>query len=125
MHARADTRWIMELDKGATLALSLRRGMVVVCRHGSVWLTEYRPGVDIVLAAGERHTATRDGQMVLSSRGAAQIAVSPASGLLAGHPRRHLFSQALIRLKRRLLLGGKTHEHPGAGVHDGTGTPAC
>ncbi|MDO9600287.1 MAG: DUF2917 domain-containing protein [Azoarcus sp.] len=125
MHATDDTRWIMELDRGATLAFSLRQGMVVVCHRGSVWLTEYHPGVDIVLAAGERHTTTVDGQVVISSRGAAQIAISPVSGLLAGHQRLRLIGKALARLNRRLQLGGKTHEHPGAGVHDGTRTPAC
>ena len=125
MHATDNTRWIMELDKGAALALTLRRGMVVVCRHGSVWLTEYRPGVDIVLAAGERHTANHDGQMVISSRGPAQIAIDPPSGLRARrHPLR-IIAWALATLDRRPQLGGQPHEHSCASLHDGTRTPAC
>lgn len=104
-----DTRWIMELDRGAHLNLTLRPGTTLCCRSGYVWLTEYRPGKDVILAAGECHLVSHGGAVVISSRHRAQIAVCPVDSL-SMHTTLSAFVENLADLRIRLQLGGEVEK---------------
>lgn len=118
MDARGRVEWTVELGRGEVLTLP--PGLVVRCRAGSLWLTEYHPGRDVLLRSGDVHTAGGRGPVLVSGRCGAVLAVGLADGSdPAAMP--GVLRSACIRLGSRLCEGG---ERFGAGLHGGAGLPA-
>lgn len=56
----------LALAPGETLRLARARGARLVCRAGTLWVSEYRRGEDCVLLAGESLRVGSDHALVLS-----------------------------------------------------------
>lgn len=118
MLARDDVQWTVELNPGAVLRLP--PGTMVECRAGSVWLTEYRPGRDVLLRAGDVHTAGGAGPVVVSGRGEAWLVLGVADDSVGRQILRAL-GEACVRLGNGLRQRG---ERVGTGLHHRPGLPA-
>lgn len=118
MQARDDMRWTVELNPGAVLRL--RPGTAVGCRAGSVWLTEYRPGRDVLLSAGDVYTAGGAGPVVVTGRVDACLVFGAADDSVGRRVLRAL-GEACVRLGHWLRQRG---ERGGTGLHHRPGLPA-
>lgn len=118
MHASDDVRWTVELNPGSVLRLP--PGTTVGCRAGSVWLTEYRPGRDVLLAAGDAHTAGGAGPVVVTGRAAACLVLGATDDSVGRRLLRAL-GEACVRLGSGLRQRG---ERVGTGLHHRPGLPA-
>ncbi|TVT76249.1 MAG: DUF2917 domain-containing protein [Denitromonas halophila] len=118
MHASDDVRWTVELNPGSVLRLP--PGTTVGCRAGSVWLTEYRPGRDVLLAAGDVHTAGGAGPVVVTGRAAASLVLG-ATDDSVGRRLLRAMGEACVGLGNGLRQRG---ERVGTGLHHRPGLPA-
>ncbi|WP_459616590.1 DUF2917 domain-containing protein [Bordetella sp. 2513F-2] len=63
------------LGRGSVVRLRRAAGARIVCRTGALWLSEYRPGADRVLRAGESVLVASRRDVVLSGLPQACIAI--------------------------------------------------
>lgn len=110
MNATDAMHWGVELAAGAVLTVP--PGATLGCRTGSVWLTEHRPGRDVLLAAGEAHTVGGTGPAVVTARGDARLVV----GLACDSAGRGGLGEFWARLRQR-------GERVGTGLHHRPGLP--
>jgi len=73
-----NTRFVVELEAGDVLPLERASGVRLVCLEGSLWVTEERTPVDVVLAAGEFHAVENGGRTLVQAMGRSRLAVAAA-----------------------------------------------
>ena len=114
MNARDAMHWGVELAGGAVLIVP--PGATIGCRAGSVWLSEHRPGRDVLLAAGEAHSVGGTGPVVVTTHRGARLVVGLVDDS-AGRTLRRILGAAWARLRQR-------GERVGTGLHHRPGLPA-
>ncbi|EFF77625.1 DUF2917 domain-containing protein [Achromobacter piechaudii] len=72
---RCTTGMSFRLASGSTMLLRRASGVRIVCRSGTVWISEYRRVDDSVLQAGDCLTVGSDRDVVLSGLPDAQVAL--------------------------------------------------
>lgn len=72
---RCTTGMSFRFDGGSTMLLKRASGVRIVCRAGTVWISEYRRLDDSVLQAGDSLTVDSDRDVVLSGLPNAQVAL--------------------------------------------------
>ncbi|RZT95294.1 DUF2917 domain-containing protein [Rivibacter subsaxonicus] len=89
------------LRKGQLLALAGRSGLRIDCREGSLWITQDRDPVDVVLEAGQSHVLAGDERVLVQALAPARLVVRP--------PLRPAGAGWVARLQRRWpgWLGGQ------------------
>ncbi len=65
----------VSLRKGELSSFEARKGDVVICLRGAVWLTQSGDINDYALESGERFVAARDGKVVIQGLAAALLCV--------------------------------------------------
>lgn len=73
-----NTRFVVELEAGDVLPLERARGVRLACLEGSLWLTEERTPIDVVLAAGESYAVENGGRTLVQAMGRSRLAVEAA-----------------------------------------------
>lgn len=68
------------LPRGTAMRLKHAAGARIVCRGGTLWMSQYRRGEDTVLAAGQSVRVDGDHDVVLSGLPQAQVEVLDSSG---------------------------------------------
>lgn len=124
MHSACEVMAELTLDKKSVQAIDLVEGTRIGCTEGMIWLTEQRPGLDVVLMAGESHTVRHDGVVVLSSRNLARVVIHPRR-LSCGRIGMRMLRTSLAARDIRLQLGSKTDDDPGAVPYHRTCPPTC
>lgn len=124
MHSAFEVLAELTLGKKSVQAIDLAEGTRISCTEGMIWLTEQRPGLDVVLMAGESHTVRRDGVVVLSSRNLTRVVIHPRLRS-CGRVGMRMLRTCLADLGIRLQLGSKTDDDPGAIAYHRTCPPTC
>lgn len=57
----------LSLERDRVIALRDAAGSTVRCLHGSLWITERRGALDVILGPGETFTLTRNGLTVITA----------------------------------------------------------
>lgn len=75
-----ETGMSFTLPRGTAMRLKRAAGARIVCRGGTLWMSQYRPGEDRVLAAGQSVRVDGDHDVVLSGLPQAQVELLDATG---------------------------------------------
>jgi len=75
-----DTGMSFTLPRGTAMRLKRAAGARIVCRGGTLWMSRYRGGEDMVLAAGQSVRVDGDQDVVLSGLPQAQVELLDATG---------------------------------------------
>ena len=100
------------------------KGARIVCRTGSVWITQHRDAADVLLAAGESFTLDRNGVAVIQALSSAKIVLDAQcrNGQAAVARNINLTALAVLGFGRRLRAAARprrprpTMERSGLGI---------
>ena len=87
------------------------KGARIACREGSVWITQHRDAVDVLLSAGEAFTLERNGVSIIQAMSESIVVVdAPDRQVQAAASRpRNLTAQAVLGFARRLRATSRSN----------------
>jgi hypothetical protein len=74
-------KFIVELEAGEVLPLERAKGVRLTSAEGTLWITEERGSLDVVLQAGQSHEVGNSGKTLVQAMGRARVAIASTSAL--------------------------------------------